>query len=349
VNLDASGDPVHTRALGVTLAWRADGRLDARGQILDLRKRGFVPIVGDLRPSGIVHHMRVHAVIDPVARRLDAIEAEQPAVAFERAPWTRGESCRDTIPGVQDLAPAPLDAAFAKRVGAGIGGPRGCSHVLALVQLLGGSVGWALDRELELHGALRPQAPGRRLFHRELVLDGFDVGHLRLLVAIQQGDLHLAPIALPERPIERFAADRAVRVRVEVDCERNALTSVRAAERWRTRPDAPDAWRSHAAALAGIEGLGLRAGVTAELLRRLGDEGSQRPLLEALLQLTPAVQQSLAGLEALWQTERARAAREGGVGSHADACYMWRSGGALDLLRRRGTQTDPRPDAEAER
>src|SRR5215475_5230299 len=131
VNLDASGDPIHTRALGVTLAWRADGRLDARGQILDLRKRGFVPMVGDLRPSGLVHHMRVRAVIDPVARSLDEIEAEQPAVAFEIAPWTQGESCRDTIPGVRGLAPAPLDAAFAKRVGAAICGPRGCSHVMA--------------------------------------------------------------------------------------------------------------------------------------------------------------------------------------------------------------------------
>lgn len=349
MNLDARGDPVHTRTLGVTLAWRADGRLDARGQILDLRKRGFVPIVGDLRPSGVVHHMRVHAVVDPVARRLEAIEAEQPAVAFEAAPWTRGESCRDTIPGVRGLAPAVLDAAFAKRVGAGIGGPRGCSHVLALVQLLGGSVGWALDRELELHGALRPQAAGRRLFHRELVIDGFDVGRLRLLVAIQLGDLHLAPVAAPERPIERFGADRAVRVRAEVDCERSALTAVRAAERWRTRPDATDEWRSHAAALAGIEGLALRAGVTAELLRRLGGEAALRPLLEALLQLTPAVQQSLAGLEALWQTERASAAREGGVGSHVDACYMWRSGGALDLLRRPGAAAERRPDAEPER
>ena len=336
MNLDVSGDPVHTRTLGLTLLWRADGRLDVRGQILDLRKRGFVPIVGDLRPTGVVHQMLIRAIVDPVARSLDAIEAEQPAVAFDLAAWTRGESCRDTIPGVRGLAPAPLDAAFPRRVGAEIGGARGCSHVLALVQLLGGTVAWALDREVELSGALRPQAAGMRLFHRELVLDGFDVGPLRLLLAIQLGDLHLAPVASPPRPIDRFGADRAVRVRALVDCERSELTAVRAAERWRTRPDAPGEWRSHEAALAGMQGLALRAGVTAELLRRLGGEPTQRPLLEALLQLTPAVQQCLAGLEALWQTERASAAREGGVGSHPDACYMWRRGGALDLLRRRG-------------
>ena len=349
MNLDTSGDPVHTRALGVTLAWREDGRLEARGQILDLRKRGFVPMVGDLRPSGLVHHMRVRAVIDPIARSLDEIEAEQPAVAFEIAPWTRGESCRDTIPGVRALAPAPLDAAFAKRVGAEIGGPRGCSHVLALVQLLGPTVGWALDRELELSGALRPQAAGRRLFHRELVLDGFEVGPLRLLEAIQLGDLHLAPVAAPERPLERFAADRALRVRALVDCERSELESVRAGERWRTHPDAADVWRSHDAALVGFPGLALRAGVTAELLRRLGGVAGRRPLLEALLQLTPAIQQALAGLEALWQTERVSAARETGVGSHVDACYMWRRGGALDLLRRRAdAPAGPRAREEAE-
>jgi hypothetical protein len=45
VNLDVSGDPVHTRTLGLTLLWRADGsHPDAcyrwrRGGALDLLRR----------------------------------------------------------------------------------------------------------------------------------------------------------------------------------------------------------------------------------------------------------------------------------------------------------------------
>jgi hypothetical protein len=55
VKLDACGDPIHTRSLGVGLSWRADGRLDLRGQLLDLRKRGCVPVAGGLQGSGLIH------------------------------------------------------------------------------------------------------------------------------------------------------------------------------------------------------------------------------------------------------------------------------------------------------
>jgi len=104
VKLDSSGDPIHTRTLGVALLWRADGRLDLRGQLLDLRKRGCVPVAGGLQGSGLIHHMRVHGVIDPATRRLDEIGSLQPTVAFEPGPRTRGESCRDPAARVAALA-----------------------------------------------------------------------------------------------------------------------------------------------------------------------------------------------------------------------------------------------------
>src|SRR5262249_28873610 len=57
MHLDLRGHPLHTRCLSITLVQRADGRLDVHGEIVDLRKRGFVPVAGDLQPSGVVHHM----------------------------------------------------------------------------------------------------------------------------------------------------------------------------------------------------------------------------------------------------------------------------------------------------
>src|SRR5207247_8847167 len=47
MRLEARGHPLHTRALSVVLAARADGKLDVHGAVLDLRKRGFVPVAGD--------------------------------------------------------------------------------------------------------------------------------------------------------------------------------------------------------------------------------------------------------------------------------------------------------------
>jgi hypothetical protein len=52
MDLDLGGHPLHTRALSVTLAARADGRLDVAGTLLDLRKRGFVPVGGDWASRG---------------------------------------------------------------------------------------------------------------------------------------------------------------------------------------------------------------------------------------------------------------------------------------------------------
>src|SRR5262249_4200429 len=48
MHLDLGGHPLHTRALGITLSARDDGRVDVHGTVLDLRKRGFVPVGGDL-------------------------------------------------------------------------------------------------------------------------------------------------------------------------------------------------------------------------------------------------------------------------------------------------------------
>lgn len=337
MKLDASGDPIHTRTLGVALLWRADGRLDLRGQLVDLRKRGCVPVAGELQGSGLIHHMCVQGVIDPALRRLDEIGSQQPTVAFEPAPRTRGESCRDPAPRVAALAGATLDAGFARRVAAGIGGPRGCSHVLSIVQLAGGTVPWALDVELERAGALRPREAGARLFQRGLVVDGFEIGRLRLLVAIQQNDLHLAEPPPVGPPFECLAAERSVHLRAEIDCASMQLVALHAAERVRAGVDEPGAWQSRDAEVASLQGLALRPGVATELLRRLSGDPGQRPLLAALLQMTPAAHQCLASLEGAWQFAARQAKSDPdalvGVGSFPDSCYMWRRGGALDALR----------------
>ena len=97
MRLDPRGHPLHTRALAVALVARADGKLDVQGTILDLRKRGFVPVAGDLQGTGVIHDMRLAGVVDPASSVLEQLVAEQRSVAFEPSATTRGESCRDPI------------------------------------------------------------------------------------------------------------------------------------------------------------------------------------------------------------------------------------------------------------
>ena len=65
-----SGHPLHTRTLSVTLQHAAPPRVACAAYVLDLRKRGFAPVGGDLQGTGIIHHMRLDGVIDRAAGRI---------------------------------------------------------------------------------------------------------------------------------------------------------------------------------------------------------------------------------------------------------------------------------------
>jgi hypothetical protein len=338
MHLDVRGHPLHSRALSLTLVQRADGRLDAHASVLDLRKRGFVPVGGDLQPSGIVHHMLIDAVVTPATATLESIVATQPSVAFEASAATGGESCRDLAGRVEALAGTTLDDGFARRAGVEIGGPRGCSHVLTAAHFLAAGVAWALPQDRAMHGASPHRPPGQRIFRRDLIVDGVEVGEGRVTLAVQMTDLAFAPIDRVQRAMDAFGAELEVRVRADVDLSRFALTAIEAGRRQRTLADVADApWEDRARTVAGLAGLGLHRGVSAALFSHLGG-ADDRPLLDALLMVPPALIQVVAALSERWP---ALAKENGwfiGTAGFPDSCYMWRKGGALMEAR---VPTDP--------
>src|SRR2546428_4378484 len=135
MRLEAHGHPLHTRALSIVLTARADGKLDVDGVVLDLRKRGFVPVAGDLQGAGIIHDMRLAGVVDAERRILERLAAEQRSVAFEPSAATGGESCRDPVGRIAALAGTRLDAGWPRRLAAQIGGARGGARLCALSPL----------------------------------------------------------------------------------------------------------------------------------------------------------------------------------------------------------------------
>lgn len=334
MHLDVAGHPLHSRALGVTLSARDDGRLDVRGTVLDLRKRGFVPVGGDLQPSGIVHLMTVDGVVDAATARLDAIAATQPAIAFEASAVTEGESCRDPIGRLQGLVGAHFDATWPQRLSGEIGGPHGCSHVLTLSLLLGATVAWALEQDRERHGATPARRPGERIFRRDVIVDGHERAPGSMALALQLTDLHYAPAPPVAPSMARFAGELEVRGLAEVDLGRFVLTGLRLGERRRDRTTLETAaWRDRSDIADGLAGMSLARGVSQALLARLGDAPDDRPLLDGLLMLAPGLIQCVAALSEGWPALAASAGWIVGMGGAADSCYMWRAGGALDRGR----------------
>lgn len=340
MQLDVGGHPLHTRALSVTLSARDDGRIDVAGVILDLRKRGFVPVGGELQPSGIVHHMTLDAIVDPASARIESIAAAQPNVAFEPTAVSEGESCRDPIGRVQALAGATLDAGWAKRLSTEIGGPRGCSHVLTLAQLVGPTVATALAADRARFGTAPARRPGERIFRRDVVVDGHERGPSTVALALQATDLHHAPAPAIAPSMARFAGEHEVRGIAEIDLVRFALATLVLGERRRDAATLESAtWRDRADLAASLAGVSLAGGLSQALLARRRDRGEDGTVLDVLLMLAPALIQCVAALSDGWPGLASRGGWIVGMGGRPDACYMWRAGGALQ--RARGTNEPP--------
>ena len=330
MEFEAIGAPAHTRTLVVSLAQLAPDWIEANGAIVDVRKRGLVPMASDLQTAGVIHDMRVRAEIALAPPRVAAIGIEQANVAFEPSLATGGECCRDPGPRISALVGTPLDADATRRLGNALGGPLGCSHVLTLAQLLLSTAHTALALDRERHGdAARPD--GQRIFHRSLTVDGV-LGRDGLHLTLQQADVLFAPLVPREDtdPLERLAGRLEIRAQAEVDPDAMVLRSLRAAERESGRDAFYGAWRDRSEPLADLAGRSALTGMAGALFERLGNRVPDRPLLDALLNLAPTLIQCVPAVMERWQS-RPSAPRPGMMagGGMVDSCYMWRRGGAL--------------------
>ncbi|MEW6268678.1 MAG: DUF2889 domain-containing protein [Thermodesulfobacteriota bacterium] len=336
MQLAARGVPIHTRTLSVTLLGGEGREIEVAAYVLDLRKRGFVPVAGDLQGTGIIHHMQLAGTIDRRERRLCRITARMPTVAFEASVASGGESCRDLVARVDALAGTPLDSGYARRLGVEIGGPRGCSHVLTLAQLLGPTATWALHEDARLHGEEAPRRRGERIFRRDVVVDGYELDG-GLWLTLQMNDIHFAPSSADAPSIDRFAAQLELQGAARVTMGEMKVGELALAERRRDARSLEVAeWLPRADRAEPIVGLSLRSGITATLLRQFGEAGGagdDQPWLDALLMLAPATVQCMASFIDTWTKVPWVRAAGNETGGFPDSCYMWRRDGALGRTR----------------
>jgi Protein of unknown function (DUF2889) len=339
---EARGGPLHTRSLSVSLTQAEPPLVAFHGYVLDLRKRGFAPVGGDVQATGIVHHMEVDGTIDATTGRIVTITSRMPTVAFEPKPATGGDTCRNVGSRTALLEGVSLGDAFARSVGAAIGGPRGCSHILTLTLLLGPTVEWALAQVAAGPDAWRP---GERLFRRDISIDGYELPSTDLVFTAQLNDLWCRPAPADAAPMEHFDRQIELRVSVQAGFQKMVIQAAAAEERRRSHADFLEAeWIDRSARLATLEGQSMRHGITQTLLAEFADAGADAPLRDMLLQIPPTSIQCYAALD-LWRFHLAGATAAADTGGWPDSCYIWRRDGYLTRVREAGLAGLPKERA----
>jgi hypothetical protein len=315
------------------------GRLRMWGEILDLRKASFVPMVDELQTAGIIHHMSLEAHVDAKTRVLESLVTEQPNVAVEASAASKGECCRDPAPALQALVGLPFDAQFPKELGRVFGGPRGCSHLLTLFFQAASALPPALDFEAAARAAAPAgRRPGERLFRRAIYVDGFEPDADGLHLAISLMDYHSAPLEGGDRRLDLLGAHHEVRVLAHVRLSDLAFVSLEAGERTRSRASLDAQWKDRSGAVASLVGRSVMPGLGTQLRAMFGDRPEERRLLDTLLQIAPGFVQCTPALSDRMfdqvKANDAKRVRHGmprflASGGGADSCYIWRQDGPL--------------------
>jgi hypothetical protein len=328
---------MHTRALGVQASHRSDGKVEARGYLIDLRTRGFLPVGGSMQGMGIIHHMELAWVIDPARGVVESIVPGQPTVAFEASPETEGESCRDPVGRLAAVTGSPLGKALTTAMREQAGGAVGCSHLVTLAFFMDGALRAGLDRDRTQHpGRLGRSNAAGPLFKRDLVFDARERSDGRLVVVMRQNDLDWNDAPAGTLAPERLARHQELDATLEVDLWPGSLIDVAGRERVRTAAAFVGVgWEDRTPLLAGLRGLGLARGAAGEITQRLGDTAEAAPWRDALLMLAPALVQCRAAHPDAWHDKVRTTPLHPGLTALPDSCYMWRRGGALERIRER--------------
>ncbi len=329
MHIDQHGHPIHTRALQVRLAIDDGDTLRARGYLLDLRKRGFVPVGSALQGSGIIHHMEIELSVDRRTGEILSIAAPQPTVAFEANEASAGESCRDPSVRLANLIGCRVEDALASSLRETFGGPLGCSHLLALAQFALASVATHRDTRREVDGAWTVQ--------RDLVIDGNEVDEQAMSMALQLSELVALAPQTPTLPAETLLEHVEVRAEVMLGGWPAEIQGIKAAQRRRSAASFAVLTWEEPATFNTLLGLNLGRGGSAEINRRLASEPVAR---DAFLMLGPALIQCRASFPDRWLAQVLSAPRHPGLIAQADSCYMWRRGGGLETVRTLLTQAD---------
>lgn len=334
MDFTVAGEPAHTRCLDLVLRQAEEGRLAFRGDLLDLRKGGFMDLAGHLASAGIIHRMEIHGEFDAATGVIESIGWEQTHVAHESNDATGGECCRDPMQRLEGLVGTTFGSGFVSGLKQHFGGPLGCTHINTLFQQTSALIAGLKDDEQGWQGYAESRQPGDRIASRSVFLDGVGLeGGEAVDLCVRVSDLTLAEVDPAGN--EQLASHDELRLVATVEFAGWSIRAMRAAERCRAASAFDDAeWVARTPEVEDFAGQSLAGGMARTCLERFGGEPANARLLSALLSLAPGMTQVPASL-----TDSIAPSRGGYDGSQLAGpgpCYMLRAGGPLmESLRSR--------------
>jgi hypothetical protein len=139
---------LHERAYHVRAYQRPEGSLLLRGSVRDTKPPGFI-VEDDTEPITI-HHMVIELTVDPGTQVITVVD-----VVMETYPHT---VCPRIIDHYDQLVGLSIGRGYISKVRELFGGPRGCTHVTALLLAMGPVVAqslWSLRANANIAGPRR--------------------------------------------------------------------------------------------------------------------------------------------------------------------------------------------------
>ena len=330
--IPVGGHPLHTRSLTMKVTALGEERWSASGQVIDLRKTGFAPLNTGLQPAGIIHHMCLDLRVHAPTLRIEALQAAQPVVAIEPSERSCGESCRDPVGRLDALVGDVLDDQFRARLSAAFGGPRGCSHLLALFQFMARALPRLVASQAQV-GVESPHGVGEAVFQSALFIDGHYTEQREFELCLQLSDFLVRPEQHVAAALERYQYERALRLHTIVEPPAMQLRDSSAALRERTLESLHDArFDERPQWAAALDGRAMMQGLSSGIAARFAQDGEDGFFVDAIAQLAPGFIQVLAAVADQW-IARTRsgedAVQDRPLGGGVDSCYIWREGGGV--------------------
>jgi len=194
---------VHDRCYEIRV-YRTDDGLLARGAVRDQKPPGLY-IEGDPDPLDI-HHMVIELAVAVPELTITAVRLD-----FETHPH---ESCPSVAGAYQQLVGSSIARGFTHRVRELFGGPRGCTHVVALLQALAPAVvqaTWSLV--LVQQRAMAASGETADELRAEKFAANVDTCHIWAddgphVAALRAGETPGPPLPVRERLVELGRTDR---------------------------------------------------------------------------------------------------------------------------------------------
>lgn len=126
IKLDKSENKkIHGRQIEITTYEYEKDAVVVEGKLIDTRFRQTYYLNGELRPPGTVHGLVIRMKVKGADLRIEEIDVDMDTIPRQE--------CREVLNSLQPIVGMRIRAGFTEKVKEKVGGPKGCTHLVALL------------------------------------------------------------------------------------------------------------------------------------------------------------------------------------------------------------------------